>query len=145
MDQSANIQFIRDCFSDFCTLHLAIIGIGFTIFTLLYSFIYSKRTELLDYSEQLKSKSVDPLIAQRFGYARLYILKLAKINKYCGFAIITSLIAWILSWLGLRIFARYSILVTDIIIVNLVTIFEVAFCIRWLFVLIKNYSKEIDI
>ena len=140
-----SISFLKNCFGDLCSLHLAIIGIGFTIFTLLYSFIYGKRSELISLSDRLKHKGASPLVAQKFESCRQYIIRFSKINFKCGLVILASSFLWVFSWLGYRVLSTSWIIYTNFIVVFVLTFAECAFCFHFLFMLIKQYRKDINV
>lgn len=145
MVQYLRPDFIINCLSDLCAIHLTIIGICLTIFTLLYSFIFSKRTEISSYSDALKSKSVDPLIAQKYGQVKRYILDLSRIISKCKIAIIFSCVVWIICWINKMFiftnFWKYGLFIIAI----LLSLVELSICIYWSRKILKQYHKDIDI
>ena len=99
MEHFLKLNTLIESLSDLCSIHLAIIGICLTVFTLLYSFIFAKRSDLDAYSESLKSKLADPLIAQKYGQNVRYINKLKKVCHKCLIAFFSSCFLWIVSWI----------------------------------------------
>lgn len=145
MEHYLQPDFVKTCFSDLCSVHLTIVGICLSIFTLLYSFIFSKRTELSNYSESLKSKFVNPLIAQKYGQTKIYIQNLASIISKCKYALLLSCFIWLICWIC-KIFILpcmwKNIILSSAIIL---TLFEFCLSVFWLWKIAKQYHSDINI
>ena len=145
MEQYLQPDFVKNCLIDLCSIHLTIIGVCLTIFTLLYSFIFSKKTELEVYSDALKSKLVDPLVAQKYGQAMRYIVDLTKIIRKCKYPIILSCGIWIICWVDKMFtfnnFWRYGLL----IIATAASLVEAIICGFWIFLIMKQYRRDVNI
>ena len=89
----------KDCLSDLWTLYLTFIGILLSLFTLLYSFILSKRDELKIIAEQIKLGDKSPLIIQKRKFAIAYIKRLVNINKQCFCILLISIVLVSCSWI----------------------------------------------
>ena len=64
-------------------LQLSLFGITITIFTVLYSFILSKKSELHSLSEMSNfSKKADPLLEQKISFATVFIKKIRSLNTH---------------------------------------------------------------
>lgn len=138
-------NFVNSCLTDLFTIHLTIIGVCFTIFTLLYSFIFTKRIELNSYSEELKSKLANPLVAQKYGQAKKYILKLATIISRCKYIFLLSSIACILSWFD-KLFCLPDFWEKGILcFLILITLIEFILIIIWGYQLFVQYKKEVNV
>lgn len=145
MEQYLQPEFVKNCLIDLCSIHLTVIGVCLTIFTLLYSFIFSKRSELEVYSDALKSKMVDPLVAQKYGQVKRYIDDLTKIIRKCKYPIFLSCLIWTICWLdkmfNFQVYWRHGLLIFAIV----VSLLEVIICAYWIYLIIKQYNKDINI
>lgn len=145
MEQYLQPEFVKNFLIDLCSIHLTIIGVCLTIFTLLYSFIFSKRTELEVYSDALKSKMADPLIAQKYGQIVRYISGLTSIIQKCKYPIFLSCSIWIICWVDkMFIFPipwRHGLLVFAIV----ASLIEALICGYWILLIMKQYHRDINI
>lgn len=134
---------MRVCCGDLFTIHLTAIGICFTIFTLVYSFIVSRKSEIDEYSEELKSKFASPQSAQRYSIATSYIKRMSSVNQKCIVAILCSTFCLMLSWLGYRVFSSPGIIITDFIVINLISVGELAYIVYFLVKIYKQYQQDL--
>ena len=145
MEHYLQPDFVKNCLVDLCAIHLTIIGVCLTVFTLLYSFIFSKRAEISVYSDELKSRLVDPLIAQKYGQVKRYIASLSNIIRKCKYTFILSILSWVLCWIDKMFifppFWKYGILVIALII----SLIELIICTLWGRLLIIQYNKDKDV
>lgn len=136
-------DFFKNCLADLCSIHLTIIGICLTIFTLLYSFIFSKRTEIANYSDALKTKNVDPLIAEKYGRTKRYIDDLSTIISKCKYAMISSIISWSICWIDkmfiLPSLWKYGIFIAAIVI----SLCEIIFIGYWGWLIALQYHRDV--
>ena len=93
---------INNILSDLITLYFATLGILFGIFAVLWSFILSKRDELLVAMEDLRQNNKRPLLVKKVSLMKSYINHLKKVNAWCIGDISVSLIMLGMSWLTLR-------------------------------------------
>lgn len=84
--------------NDICNFQLVIFGIGVTLFTVIYSFVLSKRDELRGYNDQIKNGNDNPLINQKYEFARAYIIRFKRINRHIRNVIILSFLIYVLTW-----------------------------------------------
>lgn len=98
-----NIEQINNILNDLWNFHLVLFGIALTIFTLLYSFILSKREELRGISEQVKLGANSPLLSQKESFAIKYIARLKSANKHTALTILTTFILFGFSWVSHRL------------------------------------------
>lgn len=131
---------LQDCFS----VHLAILGIGFSVFTLLYSFIYSKSNELEIYSNALKKKN-EPLYGQRFERCRIFIKRLSMINSKCIKVIIISSILCFFSWISSRFFCSNAPKIIFLSIISIFSVLEFIIVGRLIYNILKQYKNDVDI
>lgn len=90
----SSVKLIDEILRDLWNFHLILMGISLSIFTLFYSFILSKKDQLLELSFQIKIGNNDPLFSQRERNLIRYIKKLKKFNdQFIFLTIFTFLIA----------------------------------------------------
>lgn len=82
---------------DICNFQLSIFGISITLFTVLYSFILNKRDELRSYNEQIKTGTANPIITQKYNFAKSYIKKVKEVNRHLKRLVIISLLCYLIS------------------------------------------------
>lgn len=97
------INTIDGLLADLWIFHTALMGISITVFTLVYSFIVNKREELKMLSSILHKNSSDPLLIQKQRFAVVSLRRFKKINRYFIWAISSTFILFLSSWLCLRL------------------------------------------
>ena len=142
MEQSIIYEMIIKCSEDLFGIHITAIGVCISVITLLYSFITSKKADIDSFSDQLKHKDVEPLIAQRYGIATRYIKQMERITRKIIFIIILSTICTIGSWLAYRVFDKNICLIISFIIINIISIFEFALFTYCIYRLYKQFKKD---
>ncbi len=100
---SFSIEQINIVLNDLWNFHLTLFGIALSIFTLLYSFILSKRDELRSIAEQIKEGGKNPLIIQKESYAKKYINRLKKMNDHILALILSTFSLSIVGWISERL------------------------------------------
>lgn len=145
MEHYLQSNFIQNSLGDLCSIHLTVIGICFTIITLLYSFIFSKRSELDSLSDALKNKVVEPLVAQKHGQIIRYIKNLSGIISKCYVALLMSCGIWIICWID-KMFLFTNIIRRSVLLGSiLLTIIEIIVCIYWCRLIYFQYKRDIDV
>lgn len=129
---------------DLWTFHLTLMGISLSIFTLLYSFLLSKKGELLAISEQMKSGANDPLLAQKESLAGKYIHRLVSTNTHCLVVCICSIILGLSSWLYMR-FDLLGLRCWVLYIVFIITILEILYLAIIAYKIRNEYLKDIQV
>lgn len=134
---------INNILSDLITLYFAILGILFGIFTVLWSFILSKRDELLVAMEDLRQNNKRPILVKKVSLMKKYINRLKKVNAWCIGDILGALFMLGASWVTLRFTHDSCQEICFWIIVGLSAICIVGLLIQSVFLWInyKNYSK----
>lgn len=102
MEMMTDINRINILLNDIWNFQLIIFGLAVTLFTVLYSFIIAKRDELREISELLKSGDQTIIIKPKEIFAKIYILKLKKINDHLFILIIVSFCTSLLGWISER-------------------------------------------
>lgn len=88
--------------NDAWTIYMTFCGILISIFTLLYSVILGKRSELEVYAEQAKLGYSDPLMKRRHQITIKVIKRMVSINRWVFTILCVSLFNCLLSWLSFR-------------------------------------------
>jgi VIT1/CCC1 family predicted Fe2+/Mn2+ transporter len=135
---------INELYNDLWNFHLVLFGIALSIFTLLYSFILSKRDEIRNIAEQVKSGDKNPLHTQKENFAKKYINRLKSINDKIVVIVILSLISFIISWIFQRVILdSYCYLkLYSLYIIGSITICLLLYLIYMFTVIYKYYKDE---
>ena len=124
---------MNDVLSDLWSLHLAMIGCLVSVFTLLYSFLISKKGDLKIYAEQLSHGDKSPTIIQRQRFATGYIKKISQAINLCLLLLLCNICLSVSSWIGYRLLdgkAQAILLYIVAALTILVTIFMIALCVK---------------
>lgn len=137
---SLNIEQINNILNDLWNFHLVLFGIALSLFTLLYSFILSKRDELRNISEQVKMGNNSPILTQKEVFAKKYITRLKSANNHSAIIIIITFFLFVISWISLRIISNTCIYPKKIMMfsISILTFFVVLYV---LFIFIKVYKR----
>ncbi|MDY0161300.1 MAG: hypothetical protein RBR64_08170 [Bacteroidales bacterium] len=98
-----DIEFINKTLNDIWSFHLVLLGIALTIFTLLYSFILSKRDTLIDIAENVNQTGTNPEIKRKEKNAINYIQNLRKVNDKIVYIVIATFTLFVFGWVAERI------------------------------------------
>lgn len=131
------LVWMNNVLSDLWSLHLAMIGCLVSVFTLLYSFLISKKGELKIFTEQLNHGDKSPTIIQKQKFATNYIKRMSKAINLCLIILIASTCIAIVNWVGLRLLNEKTQIVL-LCIVGLLTILVLALM---LYLSIKVYTQ----
>ncbi len=142
-----SIDQINDILNDLWNFHLVLFGVALSIFTLLYSFILSKRDELKGISEQVKAGDKNPLLTQRESFAKKYILRLKSANNHAALTILITFVLFVFSWLSQRIISDYNIQFKRIslCIISALTILIILYSMFIFIKIYKQYKSETKI
>ena len=138
---------INELYNDLWNFHLVLFGIALSIFTLLYSFILSKRDEIRNIAEQVKSGDKNPLLTQKENFAKKYINRLKSINDKIVVIVILSLIFFIISWIFQRVILDINscLKLYSLYIIGSITICLLLYLIYMFTVIYKYYKDETTI
>lgn len=130
---------------DICNFELSVFGISITLFTVLYSFILNKRDELRSYSEQIKTGTANPIITQKYNFAKSYIKRVKEVNRHLKCLVIISLSCCLISWLIISFpiipFLIYMLKILILIIAGGTVVYIGII----LFVIFRQYTKDTEI
>lgn len=137
---------------DVISICLAIFGIGVTVFTVIYSFILTRKGILHEYNETIKKHDASPQVEAARMFLLEYIKRQQKVNKHIGAVTIISFIIFAvslsLSYIGYV--CQNSVLYTNF--GNYITYFLAVVClillvyiIVMLIIVYKTYRKDCKI
>lgn len=140
-----NTDVINSILSDFSNFALVFFGFSISLFTLLYSFVFSRRDNLKDYAEQKKLGNDDPILQQRIASARLFIKKMRG-------NILNLLITVVIELLGylLCLWAKYFVAILKekqfwLLICTGVNAIILVYVLGLLVVVIRDFSRNTKI
>jgi hypothetical protein len=143
------VEFMNDILNDLWNFHLVLIGIALSIFTLLYSFILSKRDELKSISEQIKTEGskTNPILIQKERFAINYILRLKRINKHCVYIFLVSVVLGCGSWITHRLIcgAQHMLKKWLLFCFGILTILLCCYMAFQIYRIYRHYKKETKI
>lgn len=144
---SLNIEQINNILNDLWNFHLVLFGIALSLFTLLYSFILSKRDELRNISEQVKMGNNSPILTQKEVFAKKYITRLKSANNHSAIIIIITFFLFVISWISLRIISNTCIYPKKIMMfsISILTFFVVLYVLFIFIKVYKHYKQETKI
>ena len=137
-------EWICNAFSDLWSLHLALIGCLASVFTLLYSFIISKKDDLKLFAEQISRGEKSPTILQRQRFAASYVRRMSRVANCCLSLLTCSIVLAVGSWVGMRFLEGNPQNVTFIIICSL-TVLSFVFIGYLCYKVIKQYFDDTKI
>jgi hypothetical protein len=127
-------------YSTIFTISIAVFGITFTLFTLFFSFIFSKREELRSIKNSVIEGKTTLETQQKEKFAIRHILKLKNINKHILILLCFSFIISVSSFLCKNL---KSICFEIIFIV--LTIFLISYLVVLFFIIVIYYKKSTKI
>jgi hypothetical protein len=127
-------------------IHLTLLGIALTIFTLLYSFILSKRDFIIELSEIVNQRGESPEIRRKHSNTINYIELLKGVNDKLVVIIIANFSLFLFSW-TLRIIVPntckwFGFKLIFFYVVSLLTILVLAYLIYLILKVYKHYKKS---
>ena len=137
------IEEMTNIINQISNIQLALLGITITVFTVLYAFITTKKDELKNLSNQIKSGDKSPLILQKANFVTRNINKLKNINDKIIYVILFSFLffsyTWIVSIFKICINNKNFLFIISILIIEFLVLSTL---------LVKtyfNYKKETKI
>ena len=135
------IELFNSILSDIGNLVLVLFGFSATLFTVIYSFILSKREQLKEYSDKIKDGNKDILVLQRHSNAIKFINNFRSFNKHLIFTVIADLIIYICCMISKYFIECLDLKETITFIISCTTTFIVIYVIIMLIITIKDYLK----
>ena len=135
-----SIEQINEILNDLWNFHLVLFGVALSIFTLIYSFILSKRDELKSISEQVKIGDNSPIIAQRESFAKKYINRLKSANNHAALTILVTFILFVFAWFTQRLIPDCNIQFKRILFYIISTL-TISIILYLIFIFMKIYNQ----
>jgi hypothetical protein len=86
---------VQNILSELTNINLVILGISITIFTVIYSFIVTKRNDLENISDKLATQDSNPFIIKQKHFTLKYIKQFSSINTKLLQMIVCSFILFV--------------------------------------------------
>lgn len=96
-------EWISLVLTDLWSIHLAMISCLVSVFTLLYSFIISKKDELKWLTDQSNKGESSPTFFQRKQFAISYIKRMSKASNRCIVLLCCCSCISFMSWISIRV------------------------------------------
>lgn len=104
---------------DLASIQLTLVGISFSVFTILYSLIVGKLDLLQSISKQIKEGNHSPEIMQSESFCLKSLNRLKRMNLWtiivCAISIILSIILWLLKSVSLSDIYRTTLYIVNYI------------------------------
>jgi len=91
------VDTLNNILGDIGNFSLVVFGFSATLFTVLYSFILTRRESLLEINERIKLNNGDPFLSKKKSGALNYILRVKVINRNLIFVLFSSFVFYIVS------------------------------------------------
>lgn len=138
-----DISKINEVLNDVWNFQLILFGLAVTLFTVLYSFIITKRDELRNISDLIKNGDQSALTLQKENFAKNYILRLKKINNHLVILISVTFIFSFIGWITERFIPNSNFsLKFKILLILLIFTFLTLFAILIQSIKIFKHYKE---
>lgn len=135
-------------FETILTIELSLFGIGITVFTVLYTFVLNKKSDLSIYTElkRKQKKSSKTILDQKIIFAEKYISSTKKINIYL---LILVFYTFIVSFFSFLVSGNYLLSIKFLNEVNLVLsllcVLSLIYTFIMLIIVTNRYIKEVKI
>lgn len=87
----------QDLLSAFTMIIVCVVGVAFTIFSVIHSFIESRRALVKSYEQQMRVESVNPFVSSEIKFGKKYIANMRRINIGFFVVIVTSVVMLLLT------------------------------------------------
>jgi len=119
-----------------------VFSITITLFTVIYSFMLSKRGELLIFNDIFKRKKVEsPILNQKISFARSYIIKSKRLNVHLMILAIISFLVSVSTYF-LILFSINNCTVYLMLAFTLITLIYILILLIFIFI---KFTKETNI
>ena len=137
--------FLENIQNDIIAVALSLIGITISIFTLLFSFISSKRQTAIEMKNRINNGEKDPIFISSYRFCLRYIEKLGYLAKVCARILCLSIILFIYSWINHRIILNETIFGVSCLLNLLILVIISSYAIFVTYRVYKQFEKEIRI
>lgn len=136
---------LNNILSDIGNFSLVVFGFSATLFTVLYSFILTRRENLLEINERIKLNDRDPILSRKKASAIKYIARMKSMNKNLIFVLFASFGFYIISMI-----LKYSCLSYNVknygVLALVVLVLGTSFFVVYVIVkTVKDYIKSTKI
>ena len=145
MNNSEVLNLMNSILSDIGNFVLVIFGFTVTLFTVLYSFILSKREQLKEYSDRIKNGDKDPILHQKSTFAKSIINRLKRLSSHLIGIIAISFISYFFSLIIKYLIDNKHTKECFVIGLGSITLLLIVYVGIMLFVTIKDYIKNTKI
>lgn len=131
-----DIEKINALLNDIWNFQLLLFGLVVTLFTVIYSFIITKRDELRSIAYTIKSGDQTSILKQRETFAKNYIVRLKKINNHLIILILITFSVSLIGWLTERFISNCEVNLKKNILLILASLTSLVF----IFISIQSYK-----
>ena len=135
------IELYNNILGDIGNFVLVVFGFSVTLFTVLYSFIISKREQLKEYSDKIKYGDKDPLTHQRHSNAKKFIERFKRFNIHLIVTIFLDLVTYIACMLIKYLTSELKSKEIATFIIGILTFLVIIYVAIMLIITIKDYLK----
>ncbi|MDR0961956.1 MAG: hypothetical protein LBM62_05285 [Mediterranea sp.] len=140
-----NDAVIRSFLSDISNFHLVIFGIATTLFTVIYSFILNRHSELKDVSEKIKKEGRGTSLLCKESLYIGYIKRLKRVNWWVLLVSLISFLSSITSWIVANMVNNENVRYISFWIISVVTVILMVLFIILAVVILIGYGKSTKI
>lgn len=90
-------EFCENVISILIMLIVCVIGITFTIFTVIHSFIENRRSLVKSYEQQMRVGQRNPFVQSEIKFGKKYVSHMKRLNTYFLIALCTSVVVLLLT------------------------------------------------
>lgn len=135
------LELYNSLLGDIGNFVLVVFGFSVTLFTVLYSFVLSKREQLKEYSDKIKQGNNDPLIYQRHSNAIRFIARFKKFNNHLIATIFIDLFVY-LACMTIKYFVEsVKIKETSTIVIAILTGLIIVYVAIMLTLTVRDYQR----
>lgn len=135
------LELYNNILGDIGNFVLVVFGFSVTLFTVLYSFIISKREQLKEYCDRIKDGNQDPLIHQRHSNAKKFIVRFKRFNYHLIATIFLDLLVYIVCILFKYFADNLKLKESSTIVIGILSILIVIYVAIMLTITVKDYLK----
>ncbi len=139
------IQFLNSILSDIGNFALVIFGFSVTLFTVLYSFVLTKKEQLIEYSDKIKKNEQDPLLFKRYSNIIKQIASLKRLNFHLIIEISTNFVLYFICLLVKYMTIKDCLKSDFTFIIALITFLIAIYVIVLLVITFRDYNRSTKI
>lgn len=136
-----NTELLNNILSDIGNFILVVFGFSATLFTVLYSFILSKKEQMKEYSDKIKSGSKDFLVFQRHRNASKFISKFRKFNIHLIITLFLNLGTYLFCLVVKYVISDITIKLNSTKSIGVIALLIVIYLASMLVLTVRDYLK----